>query len=443
MFTVLLFFSSIVVCLILAVRSDKAYLFVLYELIYFFSPETKWWGAMIPKLSYSFYTVLLILIVAIMQDEKFGRNSPFKIKAFLYMYLMILLYAIAYFLTPYTVAHSIAFDAFLTLGVLVSIVYVISESKKSLNIIVNGYLVGATYLSFYIFQFGRNSGDRVEYIGMPDAPDANGIAAALAPALPIVLGYFWASKGWKKKILYAVAGIFIANAIILINSRGAFLGAALGTLYLLWKIFRGNPNLPETQNTKTKWSVVLLVFLGLSGGYVIADQSFIDRMLTIKEEAKGPSSEKESGATRTEYWKAAWRMAKDHPFGAGRGGFEFYAPSYIPEHIDTGGSKNRAVHSTWFEALSEIGYLGMLALILMMASTYSMIRRTSESIVKSRDIFYYTVMLSIMAGFISILVTITFVNRMRAEVLYWIIIFASVAHKLLAAKNEHKPAKSD
>lgn len=430
MFTVALFFLSFAVCFYLAIKDNKAYLFVLYELIYFFSPETKWWGKMIPDISYSFYTVVLLILFAMLKKDKFTFNNPFKVKPFLYLYLLVILYAIASLFTVYPIPHSIALDALMTLAVLVTVVYIICDNYRSLHIIINGYILGASYLSFYIFQFGRNSGGRVEYIGMPDAPDANGIAAAIAPALPIALGYFWVSNNWKIKVLYAIGGVFLANALILINSRGAFLGAACGILFLIIKLYRGHEKAPETTSGKNKFYIVLLVIAGLGGAFTIADDAFIERMLTIKEEAKGPDANKESGATRMVYWIAAWDMAKDHPLGAGRGGFEYYAPQYIPQDINTGGSKNRAVHSSWFEALSEIGYLGMFALCMMIWLTFKMAKKVSDFLIEHRKVKDYFLMLSVMSALISMTVSMTFVNRMRAEVLYWIIIFISVAYKL-------------
>lgn len=429
MLSVALFFLSFVICIYLSFKKNRAYIFVLYQYIYFASPKTKWWSSLIPDISYSFYVVLLMLLMYAFDKNKFGINNPFKVKPIIYMYILVLLYSVSSFLTPYALAHSIALEAFLTLAVIVSAAYGLFNGRKTIDILANGFMFGAFYLSFYIFQFGRNSGDRVEGVGMPDAPDANGIAAAIAPVLPIFIGYFWsADRNWQK-VIYALGGVFCANALILINSRGAFLGVVAGAGFVIWKLFFSVSRANAAQSAKTRLALVALIFMGLGGAAYIADDAFVDRMLTLKEESKLENEgQKEKGSTRVEFWKAAIRMSKDYPFGVGRGGFEQKAPLYLNENLELR-SRHKAVHSTWLEALTEIGYLGLLFFVLMVVNCLKMLKTVFNSQLDAQLNREAVKTLGIWGGLICMLVAGTFVSRMRAEVLYWLIILALLLYK--------------
>ena len=142
--------------------------------------------------------------------------------------------------------------------------------------------------------------------------------------------------------------------------------------------------------------------------------------MSVKEEAT-LTEEKESGSTRVFFWLAAIDMVQDHPFGAGAGGFQYYAPNYIPSDINTGESRNRAVHSTWFETLSEAGYLGFISFFLMIYCTYSSFRKTRLYLWAKKDFVNSAIVLSVSSGFITFVVAMTFINRLRGEVLYWLI----------------------
>ena len=105
--------------------------------------------------------------------------------------------------------------------------------------------------------------------------------------------------------------------------------------------------------------------------------------------------------------------------GAGTGAFIALSPSYIPLDIDSGGSRNRAVHSTWFQVLTEVGYPGTLVFIMMIVRSFLLllkIKRYSERYQKTELYFFSTVL---QAGFISFLVAATFLDRFRAVVLHF------------------------
>jgi O-antigen ligase len=144
--------------------------------------------------------------------------------------------------------------------------------------------------------------------------------------------------------------------------------------------------------------------------------------------------EQESGSTRFIYWMSAWEMAKDYPAGKGVRGFDYYAPDYIPEYVDTGFSRNRSVHSTWFEALTEIGYLGLLLFVLMLYSTFKSTRVCISNLKEKGDFENYFKLITFEAALLSFIVSMTFLNRFRAEILYWLILYTACAYNIYAIK---------
>jgi probable O-glycosylation ligase (exosortase A-associated) len=148
-----------------------------------------------------------------------------------------------------------------------------------------------------------------------------------------------------------VMGVLISLAVIFTYSRGAFVGlCAMAAVFWL--------------RLSSKVAIGSLIFLLGLAVYSFVPQDWFDRMATIQ------SYENESSATsRIELWKISLRIAELHPVVGG--GFKVtYWPAVTNPMLDGTFIKRltipRAVHSIWFDALSEHGWPG-LALFLMIA----------------------------------------------------------------------------
>ncbi len=428
MLNVLLFLSTYCSGIVCALVYSHIYIFVVYQAIYFFNPLSRWWSSYIPSLSYSLYAVVIMMGLFLLNFRQYNKNSLLKVPQIKYMYLLLLLYTLASFYAVLPASHNLALNYYAKLIITMSIAYKLCDTDKKLNIILYGYIYGAWYISFVAFQTGRNYGGRVEGIGTVDSPDANGLAAAIAPSLVLCLYYFWISNNIKVKVLIAIAGAFIANAIVLINSRGSFLAVVASGGYFMYYMYFSR----FKRNNQKKMAVFITIFGSMALLYVV-DDSFIERMSTLTTQSTN-DTERETGATRFIFWQSAWEMAKDHPFGAGNRGFDFYAPYYIPKNVHTGGQLNRSVHSTWFEALSEIGYPGLLTLIMMIYMSFRTTKKCKKQLQAIGDTDTYFKIIAIEATFIAFIVAMTFMNRMRAEILYWCVLFTACAYNIYVLK---------
>jgi len=233
----LVFFGGIYSALVY----NGALAFVVYELVYFLNPgsnsQARWWTADIPGLRYSLMCVMLMMLVLLKNYREFSISSPWgQVTPFKWMIALLLMYYLAYTFAIHSGMHSRFTFEFTKLIIIVFIAYKIINTKVMLDACLWAYLVGCAYIGYLATSQGRVGG-RVEGIGLVDAPDSNGTAAVLVPAAVILMYFAW--QGSKKlKALSVVLGALIANGLVLINSRGAFLGvvASLG-LFLMYMIF--------------------------------------------------------------------------------------------------------------------------------------------------------------------------------------------------------------
>lgn len=434
MLSALMYLIPFIAGVLMSFRFGPVLIFMVYQLDYFLNPQNKWWGSMLPFIGAQFYLVLTMIIVFILGFRKYGATPVFSHPQFRYMLLTVLMFALAYFNAPYVDYHLSSTDAFITVAVVVFLICKFCIEKKHVSWIVDAYLFSAASLSIYIYGWGRNSAGRVEGVGMVDASDSNLVSAALVPTIVMFIAKVIAEKRILPRGIYGVGLLLTLNALILINSRGAFLGVVAGVGYFMFVSFK-NDAFTIKEKRAIFFGMVLLV-----GAFLrLADTTFIERMMTMKTESAQASREQQTGSTRVYFWKASFEMAKDYPFGAGAGGFVYHSPQYLPRDLNTGSSRNRAVHSTWFEVLSEAGFLGFLFFTLMIYHTHKSFTRVRKHLWAAKDFVNSAMVLAISSGFVSFVVTMTFINRLRAEVLYWLIGLSICCVNVFI--NEKKKAK--
>jgi hypothetical protein len=120
----------------------------------------------------------------------------------------------------------------------------------------------------------------------------------------------------------------------------------------------------------------------------------------------------------------------------GTRGFDAYAPMYIKETVHTGYSRNRSVHSTWFEVLTELGYLGFLAFCGLITSSFITMKKCRTKLKSENKISDYYKVIAIEGSLMAFMFTATFLNRYRAEILYWCILFTACAYNIYYLKNK-------
>lgn len=391
--------------------------FFLYQIVYFLNPDNRWWSAQIPGISYSFVASLLMLAAVLLNYRNYTEISPWSRQPiFKWMIMLLALYYVVGFYALRPEDHSQFSFNYFKLIVIVMVAYKLVNTQRLLDMALWSYVIGATYIGYVATIQGRNSQARVEGIGMPDAPDANDTAAALVPAAAILLYFFW--MGSKKvKLICLVCGGLVANGLVLINSRGAFLGTVVGAgIYLMYMVF-------SRYRAKGQRSVAIFtVVVGLAGGLYVADDTFWQRMSTLQN----VEAQDESGSGRVNYWLAALDMARDRPLGVGVNGYNQLSTVYMGSEI-LGDSTFKSVHSLWMQGLTEVGWLGLGVFILMLLALFRLSRKAKRWLVDNEQYSDYFKLLALEAALLGYLVAGSFINRFRAEILYWMIVLLAIA----------------
>lgn len=166
---------------------------LVYQLVYFVNPDSRWWAAGIPGLQYSFIASLMMLMTLAMRykelspQAQWGKQPVFKwIIAILAMYGFMINFAIV------SESHKSFTFEFAKLVVIILCAYKLITSERALNACLWAYIAGVTYIGYVAYSVGRDGQGRVEDIGMVDTGgDGNMTAAAMVPALIILTYMAW------------------------------------------------------------------------------------------------------------------------------------------------------------------------------------------------------------------------------------------------------------
>lgn len=412
----LLFLLTFFGCVVATFAYSSAAAFLLYEIVYFLNPDERWWSASIPGISYSFFASVLMLLILVLRYRTLNESALWRQMPAIRWFLLLLgWHYIVYFWAQDQHLHwRFTFD-YTKLVIIVLVAYKLVNTPRALDAALWAYIIGATYIGYLATITGRNANGRVEGIGMVDAPDGNFFAAALVPAAALLMYYAWMGDR-KVKLLCVICGALIANGLVLINSRGSFVGVVVGaglfTMYMIFSRYRRKGQ---------RAMAVAIVILGLGGGLYVTDEQFWERMQTLEN----VEDEGESGSQRVNYWFAAIEMAGDHPLGTGVYGFNVLSSQYLPPEYQ-GSRGYKAVHSLWFQGLSEMGWIGMALFGIALISLCRMLSRAKKWVLENAENTVYFQLLALQCGFLGYLATASFINQFRAQILYWMILFIMV-----------------
>lgn len=402
--------------------------FYLYELVYFLNPEKRWWSAAIPFANFSFFAVVTLFLSYFFKAKKlhYQDNRLKALPHFKWLILLLLSYGLVYFSAADKNVHSDAFIEYLKLFIVIGLAYKVIDTKKKFEYAIYTLIIGIAYLGYEVHSLGRDEFGRVGRFGMIDAPDVNVATAAMISALPFLILYFW--RGSKqKKFVMVVLGAIIANALVLANSRGAFVGGFIGSAYFVYEMFRS-----RFKQKFQRATTVLLIVLGLLSVYTVVDETFMERMFTLTE----VEDQSRSGSGRVQYWMISFDVLEDYPFGVGAYGYEILSPQYVPRELFDQGKSTKAVHSVWFQALTELGYIGFIFYMMVIYLSYRSFKLVKKKCAERKDIDGYYLTHATLASFIGVLAASSFINQFRTQIIYWFILFSACLLNIYILKDK-------
>lgn len=258
--------------------------------------------------------------------------------------------------------------------------------------------------------------------------DENDLALALNAAIGVGIYLMIEAPNLSRKLLIGASlGLMLAG-VVATSSRGGFLGLVATAVYL---VFAG-------PNRKT---IVGWIAVGAVGLALLAGPTYWNEVRSIKT----AGNEGDTGEQRLYLWGLAWRMYLDHPvLGVGSENFGANAPHYedIERSIAFGEHLwGRAVHSMYFQLLSEHGTVGVLLFAMILGGTATRLRRIRRTTLTRQDDpaarSELLLASAIAAGAVGVLASGVFLS-----VLYYPVLWALIAMgwSLDAAVSGNRPA---
>ncbi len=184
----------------------------------------------------------------------------------------------------------------------------------------------------------------------------------LAIVLAMLGGWLlFAEEAKRRRALLAVCGLVMGAALVLALTRGPWMGAAAGGMYLLW-----------AWKPKALAAVPVAAALAL----LAAPAALRDRAVSVVR----PQSKYDSNQHRVVLWRTGWEMVKAHPwFGIGpeqvNYQFERYVPADIPQPLPWGWRKH--LHNVYLQYAAERGVPVLLAFLWLLGKAMYDFRRAA------------------------------------------------------------------
>jgi putative inorganic carbon (hco3(-)) transporter len=237
--------------------------------------------------------------------------------------------------------------------------------------------------------------------------DGNDFALSVNVVIPLCLFMMLESRKFMARAFYAGILVILILAIVATQSRGGILSLVSVVLYLWIK------------SDKKLLGIVGIAFISLII-LASAPPEFFERMETMTQ-----TGEKMEGSAqgRIEAWKAAVRMAADHPLtGVGAGHFPVkYGVEYRPEGATRSSVPWQTAHSNYFVILGELGIPGIVFLVTIIVLNLKAGEQMLSRITAQRDNIentYYRLTISLNASLIAFAVGGAFLTALRHPHLY-------------------------
>ena len=390
-----------------------------YLITYHINPLSHWWGAYasasIDRYSLILAVATLLGMVLHKSKLKFTRMvEAQEILLILFVGLCWLSILLCFDLGVGIDKHVIKMTK---IGVIVLMAsHLITDIKRYEMIvfifILTGLFLGVETYNAPTWHFAH--GRLGQGVGGSDLSNGNMLAAHFMMVLSLI-GVMFIKGGWKTRLLCSASAVFILNGIVLIRSRGAFLGLLVGLMSAV--VFT---------NKVSKKKIIICVLAGIIGGATLVDTGFLERMKLIQTNTEEMDS---SAKSRIEFWKIAFDMASDYPFGLGVGNYERLVGRYSTEY------EGKDTHNTYLRCLAEVGFQGLLVLLLLIANAFRILSSISKDIehLKNKKIFFWHIY-GVRIGLIAYLLVVFFVSATYIEDFYWFLMFPVFLKR--AVKNE-------
>jgi probable O-glycosylation ligase (exosortase A-associated) len=240
------------------------------------------------------------------------------------------------------------------------------------------------------------------------------LVATIGPALALFMG---AKKWWEKGLAAASAGL-ILHTTLLTFSRGAMVG-------LLVVGFTAFILMPKRPKHLAVLVVLGLIALRLTGPQLMARYA----TMVAQEEDRDGSAE-----SRLDLWRDCLKIFSEKPvFGVGPGNFRVVAASL-------GWAPGKQAHSTWMQALAEVGAPGLGLLLVFFVTAIVKLWPLARAKITEENRYEVAVASGIVMCIVGFVVTGQFVSLGGLEIPYYAVMIGVVLLKQKALAAATAPA---
>lgn len=388
-------------------------------------PPYMWWGDELPAMRWSFVIAIATMVSWFINRKRLPKLKDPDVKpVFWLVFITINAYVVSYYFAVIPEESFRKAEIWLKLTINYFLLIQLVRRYKDYRMMIWVILIGVA--NFGRISFERGSNRHLGFVA-PNATEENAIAAHVVAMLPFFGFYFFNGKRWEKIISF-LSVPFALNLIILANSRAAFVAlAAIGIMSVF--IVKG----------KVRIYVILSLVLGVLLFLRLSNEQFWERQETVE------TYEKESSAmSRIYLWKGGIKLMKDHPFGVGGEGYEYYSFKYVPELIEKLEQKGgKTVHNTFLNVGTEWGIIALLLYMGFIIHSFLIIFQIKRYAKRFSMTKYYIEATAVQLALTSILIAGFFHNRQYAEVVFWLSAFGVILRNIqrteIASLNEPAP----
>lgn len=183
-------------------------------------------------------------------------------------------------------------------------------------------------------------------------------------ALSLLSWMKWSEHGWKEKCLLGVALGISLSALVMAQSRGAFVAFLAAMLFL---------------GLCRSWKLAVLLPLAVIIGVIAFPNPIKQRALSVSEQDP-------YAYTRLEIWKNSLDRITDHPFGTGLGTYKYLSFKYrfpIEGEIVRYEKRAESAHNEYLQMAVELGVGGLVVFLVGIGvwglDVYGMLQREVSS----------------------------------------------------------------
>lgn len=244
----------------------------------------------------------------------------------------------------------------------------------------------------------------------------------------LLLLHFYPLKLKSNLIRFIISCAIIAISLFSTAIRGAWFGCLGGSLVII--LLQNTRNFYELLVKGSVRIILLSMFVPLLLAFAIVQSQGFGNALTERVESLANPLQARQMQSRYERWAVAIEVAKDHPFGIGTGSTGYTARRF-------GNDEALVSDSTYFQALIEIGWLGMGTVFTLFITTILYFYRSYYRLKSPYLKHFSLIMIGICISFALRGFTMPVLAGQVATSWFWLLLGAGTNIKFMVIEDVH------